>query len=556
MSTDATLQGTPVVPGLGYGPALWPAPRPTPATVATELAPQARDDEVARVRAAVAVVARRLEQRAASASGQAADVLATTATMASDPSLAAATEQAIADGMPAVQAIISATGQFTTMFAAAGGLMAERVTDLEDVRDRVVAELLHLPEPGVPVPEVPSVLLADDLAPADTALLDPGKVVALVTRLGGPTSHTAIIARQLGIPCVVGVAGLEQVVTGSAVLVDGTAGTVVIDPDADSAARQVSTAKARTEEAARWRGAGRTADGHSVELLANVADGAAAREAARGAAAGIGLFRTEMCFLSASQEPSVDEQAAVYAQVLAAFPEAKVVVRTLDAGSDKPIVYAGLPQESNPALGVRGLRIALDQPGILDRQLDAIAAAASGRSAEVQVMAPMVATVAEAAFFAERARARGLVPGVMIEVPGAALLAESLLAEVEFASIGTNDLSQYTMAADRLAPTLSALTDPWQPAVLQLIATTAAAGQRLDKPIGVCGEAAADPLLAAVLVGLGITSLSAASPALPPVGALLAAVTLDQCQAAAAAALAAVDPGAARGAARAILAVP
>lgn len=553
MTTPVTLHGTPVVPGVGYGPAVRPAPRPKIPTIATEVPQDRRDGELTRFREAVTAVAARLEKRAAAVTGQAAEVLATTAVMAKDPTLAGAVEAEIATGVPAVQAVASATEQFTTMFAAAGGLMAERVTDLEDIRDRVVAELLGVAEPGVPLPDEPSVLLADDLAPADTALLDPTAVVALATRLGGPTSHTAIIARQLGIPCVVAVSGLDEIAAGTPVLVDGENGTVVAAPDPDEARARVGTAGERAREAAAWRGAGQTSDGHPVDLLANVADGAAAREAvAQGVAQGIGLYRTELGFLSAASEPTVAQQTAIYTEVLEAFPTAKVVVRTLDAGSDKPLVYAGLPEEANPALGVRGLRIALDDPGILDRQLDAIAAAAGSRR-DVWVMAPMVATVEEARFFAERVRSRGLVAGVMIEVPAAALLADALLAEVDFVSIGTNDLTQYTMAADRLSPSLAVLSDPWQPAVLRLVGMTAEAGQRVGKPVGVCGEAAADPLLATVLVGLGVTSLSAASAALPAVGARLAGVSLADCQAAAKAALAATDPAAAREAVRGVL---
>ena len=233
------------------------------------------------------------------------------------------------------------------------------------------------------------------------------------------------------------------------------------------------------------------------------------------------------------EEPSVEEQAKGYAAVFEAFAGRKVVLRTLDAGSDKPLAFATLPDEANPALGVRGLRIARLDPGLLERQLDAVAEAARATSSTPWVMAPMVATVAEAAEFAAQVRARGLVPGVMIEVPSAALLADRLLEHVDFLSIGTNDLSQYTLAADRLSADLADLTDPWQPALLLLVSMTAEAGLRRGKPVGVCGEAAADPLLACVLVGLGITSLSCAASAVAGVGSKLGTVDLATCQEAA-----------------------
>jgi phosphotransferase system enzyme I (PtsI) len=232
-----------------------------------------------------------------------------------------------------------------------------------------------------------------------------------------------------------------------------------------------------------------------------------------------------------------------------------VVLRTLDAGSDKPLAFATLPDEANPALGVRGLRIARRDPGLLERQLDAVAEAARATNSTPWVMAPMVATVAEAADFAAQVRARGLVPGVMIEVPSAALLADRLLEHVDFLSIGTNDLSQYTLAADRLSADLADLTDPWQPALLLLVSMTAEAGKRRGKPVGVCGEAAADPLLACVLVGLGISSLSCAASAVAGVGSRLGTVDLATCQEAAAAALAAEGPQEARAAVREVLAV-
>jgi phosphotransferase system enzyme I (PtsI) len=548
-----TLQGTPVVPGAAYGRVVRPAPAPAlPAPVAVEEAD--REAEAQRFSAAAGAVADRLAARAAAASGVSAEVLQATSVLARDRGLTASVVKGIRSGTDAPHATAAAVDQFAVLFRQMGGLMAERVTDLYDLRDRIVAELTGQPEPGIPTPAEPSVLVADDLAPADTAGLDPLRVTGLATRLGGPTSHTAIIARQLGIPCVVAVAGLDEVSGDAYVLVDGTTGELQVDPDPDEATRAVAAWRAQDEAVARWRGPGRTADGHAVQVLANVQDGPGARVAAATEAEGVGLFRTELCFLSADREPSVEDQAAIYAEVLDAFAGRKVVVRTLDAGSDKPLAFAGMPDEANPALGVRGLRIALADPGILDRQLDAIALAAERTGQAPWVMAPMVATVAEAAFFAERVRARGLVPGVMVEVPSAALLADRILAHVDFLSIGTNDLTQYTLAADRLSAELAALTDPWQPALLALVARTAEAGQAAGKPVGVCGEAAADPLLGCVLAGLGITSLSAAAAALPAVGAALSQVSLEACRAAATAALDAADPAQARAAARTALA--
>ena len=231
------------------------------------------------------------------------------------------------------------------------------------------------------------------------------------------------------------------------------------------------------------------------------------------------------------------------------------MIRTLDAGSDKPLKFAGHPEEANPALGVRGIRIAEGNPGLLERQLEAIAAAAQRTGNPPWVMAPMIATADEAKHFAAQARSHGLTPGVMIEVPAAALLADRILEHVDFLSIGTNDLAQYTMAADRMSAELATLTDPWQPAVLALVAMAVRAGAAAGKPVGVCGEAAADPLLACVLTGLGVTSLSAAAAAIPGVGAKLAQVTLQQCRDAADAVLATASAADARAAALAVAAL-
>lgn len=553
MNEAPVLQGTPVVPGVGYGPIIRPAPRPQIAP-STQIVPDtAREAECARFETAAAVVADRLRARAMHASGAAAEVLQANAVLAEDRAWRAAADALIRSGSEAPAAAAGATGQFVTLFEKIGGLQAERVTDLLDIRDRVLAELNGDPEPGIELPDVPSVLVADDLAPADTAALDPTRIVGIVTTLGGPTSHTAIIARQLGIPCIVAAAGLDGIDPGTAVLVDGATGRIVVAPDRDEADAAVARDHAERARMGAWTGPGATSDGQPIAILANIQDGAGARTARSTQAEGIGLFRTELCFLDRDAEPTVDEQTDIYAEVFDAFQGRKVVLRTLDAGSDKPLRFADHPDEHNPALGMRGIRIAAAAPGILERQLDAVAAAAARTGATPWVMAPMIATVAEAAAFAEQVRARNLVPGVMIEVPSAALLADRMLAHVDFLSIGTNDLAQYTMAADRMSPQLAALTDAWQPAVLTLVARTSEAGAAAGKPVGVCGEAAADPLLACVLAGMGVTSLSCAASAVAAVGARLSSVTVQQCREAAHAVLAVGDPVAARAAATSIL---
>jgi phosphoenolpyruvate-protein phosphotransferase (PTS system enzyme I) len=554
-TTPSVLRGTPVVPGVTAGPAIHVRGEVSPEAIArfgdggfadADAALAAYDD-------AAAAVSETFSRKAAEATAAAAEVLTASAGLARDKGLRSAVAKSLAAGTGVVEAVQAAVEQFVTVFTNMGGLMAERVTDLRDIERRVVAELVGEPEPGVPDPAEPSVLVAEDLAPSDTSGLDPRLVVALVTEKGGATSHTAIIARQLGITCVVGVAGATGVEEGAFVVVDGTAGEVELGADPDEAQQRVEESRRQQEALASWTGPAATMDGTPVKLLANVADGESAQQASEEPVQGVGLFRTELCFLNRQDEPSVEEQAEIYARVLTPYADGHVVVRTLDAGSDKPIAFATHAGEENPALGVRGLRLSFDNPGLMERQLDAIARAASETGTETWVMAPMVATVAEASEFAEKVRARGLRPGVMVEIPSAALLAHRMLEAVDFLSIGTNDLTQYAMAADRMATDLAHLTDPWQPAVLQLIAITAEAGKQAGKPVGVCGEAAADPLLAVALVGMGITSLSMAARAVRPVGAQFSSVSIETCEAAAEAALGASDPRSARDAVRSLL---
>ncbi|WP_407342085.1 phosphoenolpyruvate--protein phosphotransferase [Pengzhenrongella phosphoraccumulans] len=548
------LAGIGVSPGRAAGAVVvMPDAVPEPPVGATLDAADDAGAAAERIAAASAAVRKSLEESAQRASGTGREILETTAMMAADPTLIKAAQKLVrTNRMDPARAVWQSANTVIDQLASLGGYMAERTGDVADVRGRIVAVLTGRPAPGVPDLPHPFVLLATDLAPADTATLDPERVIAIVTSQGGPTSHTAIIARSLGIPAVVGAARATEIAAGAVVLVDGAAGTITIDPTPAQLARAAElAARVRT-----FDGTGRTSDGHLVPLLANIGKPDGAQAAADAGAEGVGLFRTEFCFLDRAQAPTIDEQVAQYREVLAAFAGKKVVVRTLDAGADKPLPFLTNTDEPNPALGVRGLRTATRNPEILEDQLTAIARAAEAESADVWVMAPMVSTVAETEEFVGRCHAHGLATaGVMVEVPSAALQSGPILARAAFASIGTNDLTQYAMAADRLLGDLATLSTPWQPAVLQLIAATCRGGAQQGRPVGVCGEAAADPALAVVLTGMGIATLSMSARALPDVAAVLASVTLAQCRQLAELALTAESADGARAAVRAQLPV-
>ncbi|MDN3355564.1 phosphoenolpyruvate--protein phosphotransferase [Actinomadura sp. DC4] len=538
------LSGRGVSPGIGVGPV-----RAIAGAVPEPPAGQRHQGdagaETRRALDALEAVAADLEERGEKAGGEAKDVLVAQALMARDPGLAELAGQKVAGGSSAARAVYEAFGVFRELLAGAGDYIAARVADLDDIRDRAVAVLLGVPMPGVPDSAEPFVLVAPDLAPADTALLDPAKVVGFVTEEGGPTSHTAILARAMGVPAVVACPGCTALAEGTVVLVDGASGEVRPDPPEEEVAR------ARTESAKSAftaTGPGATSDGHAVPLLANVGGPQDVPAALANGAEGVGLFRTEFLFLDRTTPPGEDEQEAAYRAVLAAFPY--VVVRTLDAGADKPLAFLAAAEEPNPALGERGLRMSRRHPEVLQAQLRALARAARDLPVELRAMAPMVADAEEAAFFAEACHAAGIAhAGVMIEIPAAALRARDLAAEADFFSVGTNDLAQYAFAADRQVGALGGLQDPWQPALLDLVALAAEGG----RPCGVCGEAAGDPALACVLTGLGITSLSMSPPALPAVRTALAAHTADQCRRAASAARTARSAAGARERARAEL---
>jgi phosphotransferase system enzyme I (PtsI) len=548
---DQVMHGAGVSPGVGAGPVRTIAgavPEPPAGSRHGGDADAERDSALAALEAVAADLEERGERAAAAGNTDGRDVLNAQALMARDPGLADGVRARIGEGTGAARAVFEAFGVYREMLAGAGEYMAARVTDLDDIRDRAIARLLGLPVPGVPESGEPFVLVARDLAPADTAVLDPAQVVAFVTEEGGPTSHTAILARTMGVPAVVALPGATALAEGTRVLVDGAAGTVRPDPSEAEVASARAAAAARATALEESTGPGATRDGHPVPLLANIGGPKDVKAALANGAEGVGLYRTEFLFLDRAAPPSDEEQEEAYRRVLEAFPEGRVVVRTLDAGADKPLAFLPAPgDEPNPALGERGLRMMRRHPDVLASQLAALTRAASGLSAKLQVMAPMVTDADEAASFAAACREAGVAhPGVMIEVPAAALRARDLASEVEFFSIGTNDLTQYACAADRQVGGLAHLQDPWQPAVLDLVAPAAGAGV----PCGVCGEAAGDPALACVLVGLGVTSLSMSAPSLPLVRAALVRHTLAQCRAAAEAARAARTAEQAREAAR------
>lgn len=548
-----TRQGIGVSPGSAAGPVVQVA-----SPVEPPLNEAAASDPTAAAEQAVAAfmrVAGALDAKAMNADATARDVLKATAMIARDRSLHRAVAKHLGTGQGVATSIALSIDEFAAQFEALGGYFAERVTDLRDVGSRAIAEVLGVPAPGVPEFTEPSIVVAEDLAPAETETLDRSLVLGIVTRAGGRTSHTAILAAQMGIPAVVQLPDATAIPNGTPIAIDGDSGTVVLHPDPGAVDAQRRMRERRDAALAEVRGPGATADGHPVALLANIGGVEDAELAAAQDVEGVGLFRTEFVFLSAGAAPTVEEQTEIYRRVFAPFGARRVVVRTLDAGADKPLAFADLGEEENPALGRRGLRLSQARPELLDAQLEALAAAAEATGADVRVMAPMVATAAEARWFAERVGSAGLgSAGVMIEVPAAALRAEQVLGAVDFGSLGTNDLAQYTMAADRMQGELSDLLDPWQPAVLDVIAAAASGARAVGKPLGVCGESAGDPLLALVLTGLGVGSLSMASSKVPAVRLALSAHALEECERLAALALAAESPEEARETVRAAIA--
>ena len=560
-----TLDGVGSTPRSGVGAARWYRPdadltlpdRPDPESVDAEV-------ELARYEAArdaVRTALRDARDRTAERVGEdEAAVFEAHESFLDDPTVVEDVEAAIGEGTPAVHAVDDRFDEAVAQFEGMDGRMAERADDLRDVRDRLLRALLDAGTDGASGAHVDdrsgsdsestdagparspadlgalptgTVLLAERLTPSDTAALDPDAIAGIATAEGGRTSHAAIIARSLAIPAVVGVGEeLESVAGGETVLVDGDAGRVIVDPDED---RRDATAEGGPEAITERV---ETADGRPIEVASNVGGEAELGPAVEGGADGIGLFRTEFLFVDRESPPTEAEQYDAVTAALSAFPDDRVVVRTVDVGGDKPVPYLDLPDEANPFLGRRGIRLSLgEHADLFETQLRALLrAAATERGDRLAVMFPLVTRVEEVERAVETVEsvaadlaAEGVdhaVPelGAMIETPAAVFAADALAERLDFLSVGTNDLAQYVMAADRGNDAVADYHDPLHPAVLRALDRTTAAAADADAWAGMCGEMAGDPALTELLVGLGFDELSMSAVTVPEVKARVRAV--------------------------------
>jgi phosphocarrier protein FPr len=557
------LSGVAASGGVAMGPARHlgaPAgPPPERAAEAPDRERRRLDDAIARAREAIgedrdAVAARAGDAEAA--------IFEAHLALLDDDALLDPAHAAIAAGATAERAWHDAAEQVAGLYRALDEpLLRERAADVLDVGNRVVAAITGEQRAG---PGEPGIVVAGELTPADAAGLDPDLVRGIATAHGSVTAHAAILARALGLPAAVGLGDAVLVVAeGTPLLLDGDAGTLLVDPPP----AELAAARERRERAAARRAAalerasepGAMRDGARVEVFANLGSAAEAAKAVELGAEGVGLLRTEFLFLDRAQLPGEDEQVETLREIARALQGRPLVVRTLDAGADKPLPALPMPAEANPFLGVRGIRLALQRPEILATQLRAILRVAAEHP--VKAMLPMVATLSEIqatrALLEEARAATGIVApldlGIMVEVPAAALTAARLAPHVDFFSLGTNDLTQYTMAAERGDERLAALLAGPQPAVLRLVRATVEAAAAHGRWVGVCGELAGDPAAAVLLAGLGVTELSMAPALIAEAKAALRAVDLADARAAAHAALDAEDADAARRLAAALL---
>lgn len=465
--------------------------------------------------------------------------------MLDDPELLGQVQTAIRqDGLNAEAAIHDAAESYAEILEAVEDeYLAARAADVRDVAERVIRILLDVPQSPAEALFEPSIILARDLTPSETVLLDKSLVLGFCTAEGGRTSHTAILARSLGLPAVVG-AGTDilAISQGETLVLDATAGSLLVGVDSDT----VQKYEQRKERLAAVLNAARdkadepalTRDGRRVEVVANIGNVDGAEAAVEAGAEGVGLLRTEFLYLERDDLPSEGEQYEAYKAIVDVFGQSPVILRTLDIGGDKELPYLDLPEEMNPFLGVRAIRLCLARPELLKPQLRAVLRAGAGRN--LKVMFPMVSSVAEVDAARElleecrreladegQATAEEMEIGIMVETPAAVVMADRLAEKVDFFSIGTNDLSQYTMAADRTNADVASLVTGFQPAVLRLVRDTVVAAHEGGIWVGLCGELAGEPLAIPILLGLGLDEFSMNPPAIPIAKQVIRQLTLE-----------------------------
>jgi len=553
LETPSRQKGVTGAPGLAIGPAFHlRAPRIEVDPVGRGLAV-----ETQALAGAIAAVKVRIEVQAEGSARQHRAILGAHLAFLDDPELADAANRLIAEGKSAGAAWRGAVdGYVRTLRGLSDPRLAERVDDLIDLERQVLLALTGAAETPIDVP-TGAIVLADDLLPSQLMSLDAGKVAGVATARGGPTSHVAILAAAMNLPLLVAAgAGVSAIPDAAMLILDADAGALEVSPDpAKLKATQAALEARKARRALARAGAHedcRTADGVRIEVLANLASQSDAEAAVAAGAEGCGLLRTEFLFMERDAAPSEDEQRACYQAIADALGARPLTIRTLDIGGDKPVGYLPIPTEENPALGLRGVRTSLWRPDLLKTQLRALLRISA--PANLKIMVPMVASLAElmavkamiAEVRAELGVTRPIPVGVMVETPAAAVTCDILCAEAAFISLGTNDLAQYTLAMDRGNPLLAAEVDGLHPAVLRLIGQSAEGARGRGRPVSVCGGLASDLAAAPILIGLGVTSLSASSAIIPELKALVRTLTIDDCDALATAALAQASAAAVR----------
>jgi phosphotransferase system enzyme I (PtsI) len=534
MADNVRLNGVAASEGVAVGPAFVHVPR--------ELKPEresiskdAVEEELGRFQSAVETVTRKLSETAErlreGGSESEAGIFEAHVEMAEDPEFQSDVEERVRDLRSPEAAVISVGEEYASMFAGMEDeYMAARADDVRDVASQIAAELMGGGATGLESLAEPSVILAVNLAPSDTARIPKGMGLGFLISEGSKTSHVSIMARSMGIPAVVGVGSeLDKALNAEVVALDGGEGYAIADPDPQTLSafedkhNQMAAEAALLEEYKHLEA--RTSDGRRIEVSANIGSAKDAEEALSWGAEGVGLFRTEFLFMERAELPSEEEQYEVYREVAEAFGDKPVIIRTLDVGGDKDLPGVDQPAEENPFLGWRGIRMSLDTPELFKPQMRALLRAAT--HGNLKVMFPMIAHIEEVRAAKEHLKEAQreleregkevgeLEVGIMVETPAAAIRASEIAPEVSFFSIGTNDLVQYTLAADRGNERLRHLQGADHPAVLELIGMTCEAAREAGIWVGVCGEAAGDPALIPELVELGVTELSMSAPSIP-----------------------------------------